>query len=236
MTLHRGRIARDPTILNVRSLTRDDLMVLREPGRSHNPDYAGGSVIERFRDPHHRLARLIAAGLSNGEIAGRTGMSHSRISQHRNSPAFEDLIAKYRGKVDAAFEREQDEYAKLATGNMLKAESMLAEKLEEHEENGTLPPVRELIAISRDAADRFGYGKRQTNLNVNADFASMLEAARKRSAGANAKVIEGSVSPSPPPAVTAVAQPLSPQSGPVAVSPAMVPAQHPSLPLIRRRA
>lgn len=202
MTLHRGKIARDPTILNVRALTRDDLMVLRDPGRTNNPDSSGGTILQRFRDPHHRLARLIAAGLSNTEINERTGMSLGRISAHRNSPAFEDLIAKYRDRVDAAFEREQDEYAKLATGNMLKAESMIAEKLEEHEENGTLPPVRELIAISRDAADRFGYGKRQTNLNINADFASMLEKARGRAD--KAKLIEAvavsSDSPQSPPA------------------------------------
>jgi hypothetical protein len=40
------------------------------------------------------------------------------------------------------------------------------------------------MAISRDAADRTGHGKVQTNMNVNVDFASKLEAARRRSAGA----------------------------------------------------
>lgn len=221
MTLHRGKIARAPTILNIRALTRDDLMVLRDERRGET-ERSGGTIIQRFRDPHHRLARLIAAGLRNSEIANRIGMSCNRISALRGSPAFDELVAKYRPKVDAAFEREQDEYAKLATGNMLKAESMIAEKLEEHEENGTLPPVRELIAISRDAADRFGYGKRQTNLNVNADFAAMLEAARGRSA--KAKTIEASV-----------VSPALPQSPVASVPAASLPA-HPSLPLIRRRA
>lgn len=225
MTLHRGKIAREPTVLNVRALTRDDLMVLREDRGV--TERAGGGVVQRLRDPHHRIARLIASGLRLDEVAQRSGYSLGRINTLKNDPAFQELVAKYRDKVTEAFVAEADTYYELATQNMVTAERMIAEKLEEHDENGTLPPVRELIAISRDAADRFGYGKRQTNLNVNADFASMLEAARKRSAGANAKVIEATVNPP--------GLPL-PQSEPVAVSPAMVPAQHPSLPLIRRRA
>lgn len=253
MTLHRGKLARPPTILNVRALTRDDLMVLRaDRGETER---AGGTIIQRFRDPHHRVARLVAAGLRNGEIAERSGMSYNRVSALRGSPAFEELVAKYRGKVNEAFEREQDEYAKLATGNMLKAERMISEKLEEHDENGTLPPVRELIAISRDAADRFGYGKRQTNLNVNADFAAMLEAARGRSTKAKditpinevGKVV---VQPAIPMEHTKIAStslvhieatvvpPEQPslQSQPMKVVPAASSAGHPSLPLIRRRA
>lgn len=222
MTLHRGKIAREPIVLNVRALTRDDLMVLRQDG-DNQTNRVGVGIPERLRDPHHRLARLVAAGLRPDEIVARSGYSYSRYSTIKNAPAFKELVDKYRGKVNEAFEREQDTFMQLATQNMVVAERMIAEKLEEHDENGTLPPVRELIAISRDAADRFGYGKRQTNLNVNADFASMLEAARGRSA--KAKTIEA----------TAVS-PVLPQSGPVAVSPAMAPAQHPSLPLIRRRA
>lgn len=225
MTLHRGKIARDPTVLNVRALTRDDLMVLRE---DRGPtERSGAGIVQRLRDPHHRVARLFASGLRMDEIVARSGYSHSRVNTLKNDPAFKELVDKYRGKVNEAFEREQDTFMQLATQNMVVAERMIAEKLEEHDENGTLPPVRELIAISRDAADRFGYGKRQTNLNVNADFAAMLEAARKRSAGANAKVIEATVVPP---------EQALPQSGPVAMSPAMRPAQHPSLPLIRRRA
>lgn len=225
MTLHRGKIAREPTVLNVRALTRDDLMVLRE---DRGPtERSGGGIVQRLRDPHHRMARLVAAGLRPDEIVARSGYTHSRYNTLKNDPAFQELVAKYREKVDAAFIREADTFYELATSNMITAERMIAEKLEEHDENGTLPSFRELMPISRDAADRFGYGKRQTNLNVNADFAKLLEDARKRSAGANAKVIEAT--PIPP-------EPLS-QSSPVTVVPAASSqARHPSLPLIRRRA
>lgn len=224
MTLHRGKLARPPTILNVRALTRDDLMLLRQDG-SDQQARAGVGIVQRLRDPHHRVARLFASGLRMEEIVARSGYSYGRVNTLKNDPAFQELIAKYRDKVDAAFVREADTYYELATANMVTAERMISEKLEEHDENGTLPPVRELIAISRDAADRFGYGKRQTNLNVNADFAAMLEAARGRSA--KAKTIEATVVPPEQPSL---------QSQPMKVVPAAPSAGHPSLPLIRRRA
>lgn len=199
MTLHRGKIATEPSVTNVRALTRDDLMVLKED-RGVSKDAQGNGIVQRLRDPHHRVARLIAAGLRYEEIAERTGYSYARVSTLQRDPAFQELVARYRKTVDAAFEREQDEYAKLATGNMLKAETMLAEKLEEAEETGEFLPTKDLIAISRDAADRFGYGKRQMNLNVNMDFAAELEKARSRSG--KARVIDGvaTAAPRSPPA------------------------------------
>ena len=191
MTLHRGKIAREPTITNVRPLTRDDLLLLREARGGR--DSAGNNVAKKLRDHHHRIARLVAAGLRNFEIAERTGMSISRISMYRKDPAFNELVDKYRPKVDAAYEREQDEYYNLATANMRKAETMIAEKLEQAEEDGEFLPTRELIAISRDAANRFGYGKRNMNLNVNVDFAAQLEKTIARS-----KTITIESGPSPP--------------------------------------
>lgn len=196
MVLHRGKIAREPTVTNVRALTRDDLALIVE-ARSPTGNGTSTSAVARLRDSHHRIARLFAAGLRIGEIVERVGYSYNRVSTLQRDPAFQELIATYRGKVDAAFEREQDEYAKLTMSNMIKAETQLAEKLEEAEENGEFLPTRDLIAISRDAADRFGYGKRQTNLNVNADFASLLEKtiARSGKGGQPAPItIEGAVS------------------------------------------
>lgn len=180
MTLHRGKIARAPTVTNVRALTRDDLALVVEK-RPLSESRAGGNILQRLRDPHHRVARLIASGLKLTEVAELTGRSYAGLHLLNRDPAFNELVATYRGKVNAAWEREQDEYAQLATRNMLKAEAQIAEKLEAAEENNETLPTRDLIAISRDAADRFGYGKRQTNLNVNADFASLLEKAIARS-------------------------------------------------------
>jgi hypothetical protein len=186
MVLHRGKIATKPEILSVRPLTRDDLaLVLEKRGDGDGRPLIG--AVARFRDPHHRVARLFASGLRISEIIAQSGYSYQRIATLQADPAFQQLVAKYREKVDEGFVANADAFYEVATSNMLKAEVQLAEKLEAAEEEGTHLPTRDLIAISRDAADRFGYGKRQTNLNVNADFASLLEKAIVRSG----KVIEG---------------------------------------------
>jgi hypothetical protein len=194
MTLHRGKIARAPTISNVRALTRDDLGILKEK-RVPISQSANGGVVQRLRDPHHRIARLIAAGLRNDEVCQRSGYSITRVMVLKADPAFQELIAKYREKIDASWVKEQDDFQSLAMANMVKAEAMIAEKLEAAEETGEFLPTRELIAISRDAADRFGYGKRQTNLNINGDFAALLEKAIARSEPAKLKLIESSTIP-----------------------------------------
>lgn len=192
MTLHRGKIATTPEILSIRPMTREDIGLILEKRVGEDGRPLSGAVT-RFRDPHHRVARLFASGLRLGEVAERCGYSYNRIHTLHQDPAFQDLIAKYRDKVDSAFIQNADDFFEQATANMRKAEAQLAEKLERAEEDGELLPTRDLIAISGDRMDRFGYGKKQTNLNVNADFASLLEKAIARSG----KIIEGSVLQSP---------------------------------------
>jgi hypothetical protein len=195
MPLHRGKVATKPEILSVRSLTREDLSLLLEKrvGEDGRPLHIG--AVQRFRDPHHRVARLFASGLRKAEIAERSGYSIQRIDTLFADPAFQQLIAKYREKVDEAFVANVDEFYEQATANMRMAERQIAERLEAAEDEDASPiPLKTLVDIAGDRMDRFGYGKRQTNLNVNADFASLLEKAIARSG----KVIEAVVSPPVP--------------------------------------
>lgn len=173
MALERGKIAKPKEIVSVRELVRDDLAVLRQPRER--------AVISRFRDPHHRLARMFAAGLRVQEIVPRSGYSLARVLTIKGDPAFQELVSKYREKIDEAFVDGVADFYELATTNMLKAERQIAEKLDEADENNEFLPTKDLIAISRDAADRFGFGKKQTNVNVNVDFAAQLEKAIARS-------------------------------------------------------
>lgn len=173
--LHRGRHkTKEPILGDIRSIQREDLALLAEKREE-------GTIINRLRDPHHRIARAVASGLKHVEISALLGVSANRISTLLKDPAFNDLVSKYRGQIDEGFFRNQDHFMEMATANMLMAESMLREKLEAAEENGEFLPTKDLLAISRDAADRFGYGKRNMNLNVNVDFAANLEAAMRRS-------------------------------------------------------
>ena len=172
----------------IRELAREDLSLLNET----RPVVQ----LQALRDNHHRIARALAAGLDNQEVARLCGMSLNRISILKQDPAFKDLVAHYRGLVTAEFVRSVDTYLEMATGNMLKAEAMLSDKLDAAADNNEFLPTRDLISISRDAADRFGYGKRQMNLNVNVDFAAQLEAARNRSYAARSPPLAPIAEPS----------------------------------------
>ena len=153
------------------------------------------------------------------------GYSAVRVNDLLNSPAMEELVAQYRLKVDEAFVENVDSFFEVATRNMMAAERHISDHIAELDETGELLPVRVALAISRDAADRFGYGKKQTNINV--DFASALEKAIARSG--KGTVIEGPPSGRPNPPV-AVSPP------PPRVVERAVPRPTAPPPLLRRRA
>jgi hypothetical protein len=126
----------------------------------------------------------VAAGLSNVDVAAICGITANRVAVLKADPAFTELCAHYRGIVTADYVQSADSYLEVLLANKLKAEVMLGDKLDAAIDGDEVLPTRDLMAISRDAADRTGHGKVQTNMNVNVDFAAKLEAARKRSSQA----------------------------------------------------
>lgn len=181
-----------------RPLTRADVNTLAASGR------ADMTTPMRLRASHHNVARLVAAGVRNNIIAEQTGYTSARVEQLKKSPAFQELMANYKAMLDGEYVEEADAYFKLAFNNMVAAERHIADHLADADELGELVPIKTALAISRDAADRFGYGKRQTNLNVNVDFAAKLEDAIRRS-GKTLDLAPGSVSTITPPSVAAQA-------------------------------
>jgi hypothetical protein len=173
------------------------MLVLREKR-------VGAPRIQQFRETHHRVARLVAAGLRDAEISRMTGYSPNRIGQFKQDPAFLQLVAEYRGKVDEAYVSSQDEFYDTATSNMLRAERMIESHLDKAEDESDLIPLKTLITISADRADRFGYGKKSTQTNEIQDFAKMMETLAARSGRSN--VIDA------PPPVKASASPPSDSS------------------------
>ena len=166
--LHRGAIAKPPRILSVRVLTREDLARLKGEKRVM-------PRVKSFRDTHHRLARLCATGMRTEEILRITGYSYQRLSSMRMDPAFQQLIAEYRGKVTEAFVESQDEFYETATSNMLRMERQVEEHLDKADEDGDLIPLQTLFKGIGDRADRFGYSKKTINTNINYDFAKRME-------------------------------------------------------------
>jgi len=186
------------------------------------------SVVKRFKDSHHMLARMFASGMRPGEVCLAAGYSNSRVSVFLADPAFQELIAQYREAVDHTWRQGIDNYHALATANMLVAERMLSDRLEAAEDEGVLPSVRELVMISADRADRFGFAKRTTQVNLNLDFAAQLDRAIARSGvtiegRAEPKLVETSSLHSPLGTTRPWSQP-APLPSPVVEAPSVSPA------------
>lgn len=164
----------------IRPMTREDMAT------TLGPVYQPMHNLKKLRDSHHRVARLLAVGLRLEQVAEATGYAIETIRQLAPSPAMVELVAKYRPTVDRAYEESVSAYYSYATRNLVMSERMLADRLEASDEDGKPIAVRDLIAVSADRADRLGFGKRSTQVNVNADFAAELEKAIERSG----KVIE----------------------------------------------
>lgn len=187
-----GRPSMRPQITQVRDLTQRDLSEFRQ-GRV--------PPIKKYRDSHHEMARLFAMGLRVSEVAQIMGYSITRVSVHYNSPMFKELIAGYTKIKDDASRDQIQVYNSLILSNGMKAERKIADKLDD-DENDELS-IRELLGITRDAADRVGLSKRSLQTNITVDFAAMLDRAIDRSNNAAFRegVSEGPLIESPRPNV-----------------------------------
>lgn len=175
MAMQRGKFApvAPVEVSGIRVLERKDLAVL-SIARPAN-------VIQNLRDTHHRIARAVASGLSNGDVAATCGISYNRVSILRSDPAFMELVAHYRAVLTAQWAEAADPVTDYLRQNALKAQAMLSDKLDHATEQGEFLPTRDLLGIAELGLDRTGYGKVNKNVNINVDFAAKLEAARQRS-------------------------------------------------------
>lgn len=170
---------------SVRVITRADL-----PRLVQKRNYVT-QVPQKLREGHHWIARMLSLGCSLAEVSVATGYSYSRISILANSPAMKELIAKLQKENDKSWQSLVNDYQAVLAGNMMQAELMVRDRLQEADEAGELLPIRDLMSISRDAADRLGHGKKTTNVNINVDLAARMEKMRQR----EAKVVEATAVP-----------------------------------------
>jgi hypothetical protein len=165
----RGRAPRPVAATVVRELEGGDLALLAEEKGSQP------TALKRLSDRHHALARNIAGGMEHGEAGLMSGYVASRVSILLSDPAFKELVEFYRRDVNAQY---RDLHQRLS-GLALDAAEELAERLEVEPEKVS---IGQLLEITKMGADRTGFGPQSstTNLNVNVDLASRLQAARER--------------------------------------------------------
>lgn len=150
------------------------------------------SVVERFRESHHAIARAFAAGKTPSMVYRETGVSIRRLNLLWNDPSFQELIRVYAIEVQDEWKEETRTNLELLHANWARSELLIQERL--NSDNAHEIPLMTLDRISQGRADRIGYGKNMT-VEHKHDFASMLDRAIDRSA----KVIEGeALVPAPP--------------------------------------
>lgn len=173
------RTFKAPKVIGVRAMIPSDLQYLRE--RSYR------TRIKSIRESHHNIARLAAAGVPQTIIAQRLGYTTSRISVLLADPSLMELVASYRAEVHQSWRDHVDAIHSDATRAMAIGTRNIADRLEALDEDPDAIPLKDVAAITSNLMDRFGYGKHQTQTNINVDFARKLEAAIARSSG---KVID----------------------------------------------
>lgn len=177
--LHRGKLAKHPRILSVRPLEREDLARLEQGAGRVQPR------VQKLSMAHHRLARLVAAGLRDHEVCAKSGFSGTRLASLKTDPAFQQLVAEYSTKIEQSWLDSLDEFHEASVSNMLRAERQIEEHLDRAEESGELISLNTLLKVTSDRADRFGYGKHSHSTNDIRDVAAIMEQAARRMGQAN---------------------------------------------------
>ncbi len=115
--------------------------------------------IQKLKQSHHTLARLLAEGTTQVEAAAITGYSLSRISVLKLDPAFCELLVYYSSQQKEIYLNVHQRLASLGLDAL--------EELHDRLNDPSQPPMsnkelQDLVALS---FDRAGYGPRSTKVN-----------------------------------------------------------------------
>lgn len=104
----------------------------------------------RLRQIHHEIARMLASGLTETEVAASTGYSQSRISILKADPSFKELLAYYATRQEEIFIDVRKRLAMLGTD----AVAELQDRLDYKPDSLT---NTQLIEITKASLDRAGF-------------------------------------------------------------------------------
>lgn len=154
------------------------------PKGGYIPDTERKPALQRIKERHRLLAKFVAAGLTRNEVAARMDMSPERVGQLMLDPAMQNLIVQLRQDSNVMAMTGMDEIAVLRSvslQNAMRAALAMQENLNYYEDADERMPVSAAAKIFELSADRVGFGRHATNINVNVDFAAQLDRAIDRS-------------------------------------------------------
>jgi len=147
-------------VLAIRELLVDEQLPKKEVSAT--------PVLQRLRHRHHLLARLIAQGTKDGDVAAISGYDPSRISVLKSDPAFKELIAHYKTQVDEVFISVHERLLTLGLSSI----DEMTDRIEANPESFSTQDLMELIKLS---ADRIGAGPSK-NVTVSGTIGVMTPA------------------------------------------------------------
>lgn len=169
-----GQPTEEPTVvISVSELSEADLVAFAEaPSPKHEQ-----KPLDRLRQRHHTLARLIATGgLTDGQACVIAGFSQARLSIIKNDPSFKELVRFYEDE----HAREMRSFSAQLAGVGIEALEEIQTRLEESPEAIS---TQTLLDIVTKVADRTGHGPSTTSkqeVNVTVGLADRLKAARQK--------------------------------------------------------
>lgn len=159
----RGRRASQPLQATIeRQLDRGDIEQLwnEKPGQGKVDAPQPGpsqsvSPIQRLRTSHHLLAKLLAEGTAQVEVAMITGYSQTYISNIQKDPSFAELLTYYKSQLGEVY---LNVHQRLASLGMDVVDEM-QHRLNSEPDAWTLKDLEE---VGKMALDRAGFGPQST--------------------------------------------------------------------------
>ncbi len=162
------RSPRTPYVRGVRPMVRADLEAVRQK--------SSRLVLQKLTAAHNTMVRLCALGYTDAEIARELGYSPSRVCLIRNTPAFQERLARFTDAADNAVLESIDATTRMQAQLRVNALAQIADRVDTGEESTST-----LLKIYDSMADRSGYHRKTATQNVNINFAAQLEAAFAKS-------------------------------------------------------
>lgn len=172
-----------------RELAVEDVAAMAEERGTKAP------LLKRLSDRHHTLARLVASGMKLDTAATTVGYNGARVSILKSDPMFIQLVNFYRSQEAKVIRDLGEKLSGLASD----AIDALSDRLEDEDERKKIP-TGHLLEMAKVGADRSGFGPQSTTtqVNIHANLADRMQAARQRAAeSAGLKTIEGTISGEP---------------------------------------
>lgn len=140
--------------------------------------------LAKLRQIHHEIARLLASGLTEAEVAASTGYSLSRISILKSDPSFKELLAYYQARSEEVFIDVKKRLAMLG----MDAAAELQDRLDFKSDSLT---NTQLIEITKATLDRAGFNPVAKSESVSVLLsAEELQKMKSTLGGGNVRVVE----------------------------------------------